>query len=121
MKWFAETTEWSGTVAPNHTYLMDDGKSKMFAYIKFGEGDPFRFKNPIRIDIRGRKFKEVPNSWGFDIIKEESEGRVFEVKGSKGDVYKVTELNGNYTCTCSGFRFRGACKHVSNISSKETV
>jgi hypothetical protein len=114
MKTLLETTEWADGANINHVYFMDDSRSKMFAYVKFGEGKPIRFKNPIRIDIRGRKFKDVPNTWNFD-IKEESEGRVWQVQGSKGDSYRVTEVNGNLSCTCSGFRFRGDCKHVKSI------
>lgn len=110
MKVFLETTVWE-TNTPNHVYFMDDSKSKMFAYVKFGQGSPFKFKNPIRIDTRGRKFREVPNTWGFD-IKEEPVGRTWQVVGSKGDVYTVTEDNGNRACSCSGFKFRGNCKHV---------
>ena len=56
MKWFAETTAWKG-VAPNHVYLLDDAKSKMFAYVPQGAKNPVVFRAPIRIDIRGRKFK----------------------------------------------------------------
>jgi hypothetical protein len=114
MKTLLETTEWADGANINHVYFMDDSRSKMFAYVKFGRGDPIRFKNPIRIDIRGRKFKDVPNAWKFD-IKEEVEGRVWEVQGSKGDIYRVTEVNGNLSCTCSGFKFRGDCKHVKSI------
>ena len=117
MKTLLETTEWADGANINHVYFMDDSKSKMFAYVKFGTGTPIRFKNPIRIDIRGRKFKDVPNTWKFSIKEEEPEGQVFEVKGSRGDVYKVVELNGNYTCTCSGFKFRGDCRHVKELSS----
>ena len=115
MKTLLETTEWSDGANINHVYFMDDSKSKMFAYVKFGEGNPIRFKNPIRIDIRGRKFRDVPNTWKFD-IKEEPEGRVWTVKGSQGDEYRVTEVNGNLSCTCSGFRFRGDCRHVKSVS-----
>jgi hypothetical protein len=34
------------------------------------------------------------------------------VTGSKGDVYTVTQTGTRWNCTCSGFQFRRACKHV---------
>ena len=114
MKWFAETTEWSSNT-PNHVYLLDDSKSKMFAYLKFGKGKPIKFKAPIRIDVRGRKFKVNPEQPAMDVEEELPQGRVWEVKGSKGDVYKVSELNGEYSCSCSGFKFRAKCRHVESI------
>ena len=114
MKWFAEVTEWKG-VAPNHVYLLDDSKSKMFAYVPQGSDQPTVFKAPIRIDVRGRKFKINAVQFKADIADEQSEGRVWEVQGSKGDVYKVTEAQGQLSCTCSGFKFRGDCKHVKSV------
>jgi hypothetical protein len=114
MKWFAETTDWKG-IAANHVYLMDDAKSKMFAYVPFGTGRPMTFANAIRIDVRGRKFKLNAVQYETTITAPEPEGRVWEVTGSRGDVYKVTELHGEYSCTCSGFRFRGDCKHVKGV------
>jgi hypothetical protein len=83
----------------------------MYAYIRVGTTEVFTFKKPIRIDVRGRKFLEVPNSWGF-AVEDRPQGRTWEVKGSKGDVYTVSETNGNLTCSCSGFKFRGQCKHL---------
>ena len=115
MKWFAETTEWAGATAPNHVYLLDDSKSKMFAYVKFGKGLPEKFSKPIRIDIRGRKFKLNPEQYQVDVEAEVPEGRVIEVQGSKGDVYRVTELRGEWSCTCSGFKFRGDCRHIKGV------
>jgi hypothetical protein len=114
MKWFAEVTEWKGT-APNHVYLLDDAKSKMFAYVPTGSDQPTVFKAPIRIDVRGRKFKVNAVQFKTDIRPPEPEGRVWKVQGSKGDVYKVTEVRGQFSCTCSGFRFRGDCKHVKSV------
>ena len=115
MKWFAETTEWSGSV-PNHVYLMDDAKSKMFAYLPQGAKKPMVFRAPIRIDIRGRRFKLNPVQYKTNIQLPEPEGRVWQVPGSKGDVYKVTEVRGEWSCTCSGFRFRGDCKHIKSVA-----
>jgi hypothetical protein len=116
MKWFAETTDWPGATAHNHVYLLDDSKSKMFAYVKFGTGRPEKFSKPIRIDIRGRKFKVNPEQYQVDVEAEVPEGRVIEVQGSRGDVYQVTELGGKYSCTCSGFKFRGNCRHIQGVA-----
>lgn len=38
--------------------------------------------------------------------------RVWEVVGSKGSVYTVTESHGVRSCTCPGFSHRGNCKHT---------
>ena len=115
MKWFAEITQWNDAT-PNGVYLLDDSKSKMYAFKPFGTGTIKVFKNPIRIDIRGRKFKVNEVQYKTKLREEEPEGRVWIVKGSKGDEYKVSELNGNLSCTCSGFKFRGKCKHADSVS-----
>jgi uncharacterized Zn finger protein len=66
--------------------------------------------------VRGRKFAVNSVQFKTQLKEPESEGRVIEVTGSKGDVYKVTELNGDLSCTCSGFKFRGDCKHVKSVA-----
>lgn len=38
------------------------------------------------------------------------------VKGTKGDVYTVATENGKTTCSCSGFQFRGMCRHVKDAA-----
>ena len=114
MKWFAETTDYKDSV-PNGIYLLDDSKSKMYAFKAKGTEAIKVFKNPIRIDVRGRKFAVNSVQFKTQLKEEEPEGKVYKVKGSKGDIYQVTELNGNLSCTCSGFKFRGDCKHVKSI------
>ena len=114
MKWFAETTDYKDKV-PNGIYLLDDSKAKMYAFRPRGTGDIKVFRNPIRIDVRGRKFVVNPVQFATGVKEPEPEGRTWTVKGSKGDVYKVTDANGLLSCTCSGFRFRGDCKHVKSI------
>jgi len=116
MKWFAETTVWPDAKSDNHIYLLDDSKSKMFAYVRHGQGQPQVFRSPIRIDIRGRKFKLNSVQYRVSVEPEVPEGKVYEVQGSKGDVYRVTELRGEYSCTCSGFKFRGDCRHIRGVA-----
>ena len=118
MKWFAETTDYKDCV-PNGIYLLDDSKSKMYAFKAKGTEAIKVFKNPIRIDVRGRKFVVNPVQFKTKLKEQEPEGRVWTVKGSKGDEYRVSEINGNYFCTCSGFKFRGACRHAETI--RQTV
>jgi hypothetical protein len=115
MKWFAETTDWKDSV-PNGIYLLNDSKSKMYAFKAKGTEAIKVFKNPIRIDTRGRKFAINAVQFKTGVKEEEPEGKVYEVKGSKGDIYKVTDVNGNYSCTCSGFKFRGECKHIKEVA-----
>lgn len=118
MKWYAETTEWAGATGPNHQYLLDDSKSRMYAYKPFGSQPAQKFKNPISISSRGRKFVLLPALQELldqaDLI-EKATDRVWIVAGSKGNEYRVTEQAGTYYCTCSGFKFRGQCKHSEHI------
>ena len=99
-----EVTKWDSDIQANHTYLLDG--DKMVAYIKFGKGDPFYFKSPIRIDKRGRKFEELKKN-PFDV---EVKSELKTVLGSKGETYFIDEEA--KTCTCPGFTFRGKCKHI---------
>ena len=111
MKFYQETTKWS-TDAPNGIYLLNDSKSKMYAYIKPGAKSVFKFKNPIRIDTRGRTFVPVKNTFNFK-LEEETTNRKWQVKGSKGDIYTIEETENGLTCSCTGFKFRGTCKHLA--------
>ena len=114
MKWFAETTDYRDAIK-NGVYLLDDSKSKMYAFRSPVTDSIKVFRNPIRMDMRGRKFMVNPVQFPTQVSAPEPEGRTWTVKGSKGDEYKVTELNGSYSCTCSGFRFRSDCRHIKQV------
>lgn len=104
-----EITQWDVQYKqPNHTYLIDG--AKLVAYIPYGQKSPTYFSKPMMIDRRGRKFVKVtPNPF-----KGVPKSNLIEVQGSRGDSYFVDpELK---TCTCSGFQFRGKCKHLSVLS-----
>lgn len=118
MKWWAETTEWS-TPTTNGIYLLDDSRSKMYAYRPHARAPIKTFRSPIKIDIRGRRFVVNPTQYQTQVQEQEPQGRSWTVKGSKGDEYRVTESGGTFACSCAGFRFRGACKHVESI--RQTV
>jgi len=105
-----ETTKWNDiAVQPNHIYLFDG--SKAVAYIKFGESEPFYFSKPMMIDRRGRTFVKADTK----LFKVKIQSKLIEVKGSKGNSYFI-EPDAK-TCTCPGFTFRGACKHVKEFEN----
>lgn len=111
MQFFKETTDWSADVV-NHVYLLDG--DMMYGYSKFGNSELTVFKNPIRIDKRGRKFVAVANTYGFE-LKPPAGVETYKVEGSKGNTYTVTKDGGKLRCTCTGFTFRHTCKHLSMI------
>ena len=103
MKILQEVTEWD---FPNHIYYLDDKKENMIAFINCNTNEHKVFKKPIRFDMRYRKFKELPSP-----KTSKPAGRA--VLGSKGETYYVDDEEG--TCTCSGFKYRGTCKHVAEL------
>lgn len=115
MKFYRETTAWE-VPTPNHTYLLSDGKDKLYGYITAGTKTNTVFKKFIRFDARGRTFVEV-KELGEISLEEAVALERWEVKGSKGDTYIVTREEGVLQCTCSGFKFRGECKHVKEIEN----
>jgi len=45
--------------------------------------------------------------------------QIFQVKGSKGNLYKITKDGDNYKCECKSFYFnRNTCKHIESIKRK---
>lgn len=115
MKAFIDMTPWDDGKSYHHVYWMDDAKNKAYAYAKWANpADVQVFKKPIQMDARGRKFEPVQNIFGFVDPKANTDRIV--VKGSKGNEYVVEKGEDGYTCTCSGFRFRGDCKHVTQFN-----
>ncbi len=118
MKAFQEITEWDSDFAvPNHVYFLNDSKDKMYGYVRNADGVVQLMKTPYRFHVRGRKFKEVKNVW--NVVVDETQkvkGQTWTVTGSKGNVYTVAEEHGTWSCTCTGFRYHGQCKHISQFN-----
>jgi hypothetical protein len=116
-----ETTVWTDGSNCNHTYLLNG--DKMVAYIKQGSSEPFYFSKPITISRSGRKFEKLKdnpfNDWAkllkAHIDVEPTPAYIKKVAGSKpGVTYEVnTDEN---TCSCPGYTFRGACKHIKELA-----
>lgn len=117
MKVLQEITEWA-VPTPNHTYFTNDSKDKIYGYIKVGTRDVIEFSKPMKFYANKRKFKEIPNYTGY-LPQEEIKpvSTEWRVTGSKGDVYTVREEKGEYSCTCTGFTYRGRCKHIEGVKN----
>jgi dipeptidyl aminopeptidase/acylaminoacyl peptidase len=104
-----EVTVWTGVdyPAPNHDYLLDG--DRIVAYRPWGTGEIRVLSGKIKIDRRGRKFEKLTPNPFKEVGKKETS--LIQVKGSKGNVYYVDPEA--RTCTCSGFQFRGQCRHLA--------
>jgi predicted nucleic acid-binding Zn finger protein len=110
-----ETTVWSDRSNANHTYLLEG--TKIVAYAKFGGDEVQVLKTQIKIDKRYRTFVKTKHYGLEKFIKKtpiKSNTRVFKVV-SKEKKYFVELSDYNYTCTCTGFNFRGKCKHITAV------
>lgn len=120
MKYLQEVTEWESKDSPNHIYYVCDDKTKMVGYIKQGTTDLFKFKRPIAIYTKGRKFVELkkkgePDSIYFTKSDTFTPKAAIVVQGSNGKEYHITKIGSKYSCTCPGFQFRHTCKHVTEL------
>ena len=118
MKYYKEVTDWGSATAPNHTYYLNDDRSHMVGYIKQGTTELFKFKQPIRIETRGRKFELLTKKGESDSVyftKTEvfAPKQAIEIEGSNGKKYYLTTIGTKYACTCPGFMFRHTCKHIT--------
>ena len=114
-----ETTVWSDGSNANHTYLLDG--TKIIAYAKYSDNSVQVLRTQIKIDKRYRTFVKTKHYGLEKFIKStptKSNTRVFKVQ-SKTKEYFVELSDYNYTCTCTGFNFRGKCKHIDAVAKKQ--
>lgn len=119
MKILQEITDWD---TPNHIYFANDSKDKIYAYIKASGGAVERFRVPMKFKTSGRKFQEVSNTFGYSVEEKpevpEVTGKQYQVPGSKGAIYTVTDDQGSWTCTCPASRWqKGECKHIVQLKT----
>jgi len=113
-----EITEWDSEFPIiNKIYLLDL-KDNIIAYTN-SDGSIHQLIKPIKLNKTRRKFIKV-NHIGLSklIQKVEDNTRIFKVK-SKDNEYVVSLDNDtdNMSCTCTGFTFRGKCKHIEAVRS----
>lgn len=63
IKVYQETTEWADSNGANHVYIFNErvvGRSATaIAYIPAGQTKVHKFKTPLKLDLKGRTFKEL--------------------------------------------------------------
>jgi hypothetical protein len=115
MKFYQEVTQdWVGDI-PNHVYLLNDSRDKMRGYVPDGTDKLILFKNMLPFDARRRRLKPITNIWNWQDDTPKSTYPTWTITGSKGDQYTVSKTETGLTCSCSGFRFRGRCRHIDSV------
>ena len=112
MKVIRETTVFTDAKMPNHSYIVSS-TGLVLGIRRFSQGAFELLRTPLSIDVRGRTFV-TEDDLGPDTP---SSRNIVEVAGSKGEVYTV-DLDEKH-CSCTGFKFRGDCKHIA--MAKEEV
>ena len=99
----AETTVYEGRVLAPHRWLTD----REFCLT----GDP---RWPVRVINMGLVERlDFLQGSGRSVS---TDIQTWSVKGSKGNEYTVTRNSARWTCTCAGFQFRHACRHITELS-----
>lgn len=90
----------TGTIISNPSWVRNDSICLTTGETRF----PFRIIP--KKDI-------VKSSVAINYSKPSSDKNIFLVRGSKGQEYTITRKSDHWNCTCVGFEFRHACKHVA--------
>ena len=77
--------------------------------------------------VSGQHWIEVPDSLTLDRVGEymvvdqrftpakSPDVTTYEVQGSTGNTYTVTQDGDTWTCTCPGFGWRRKCRHITEL------
>jgi hypothetical protein len=106
-----EVTKWD---FPNHIYVLNSA-GKAVAFCSKENGWKI-FKIPYMFEKTRRSFKRIDVELPSELLNREDDLPVgaIKVEGSRGAMYIVH----NGTCTCSGFRWKGKCKHLKLLKMK---
>ncbi len=109
--------------------ITPDGRHVVYyppTVIKGIEGNFFAVSGQVWIEVPENTTLEEANKlfcWGEEARKHwdssytEEPVKVIEVKGSRGNTYRVTKQGDKWKCDCPGFRFRSSCKHTKKLQN----
>ena len=60
-----ETTKWDMDFQPNHYYILEDNKSRVYGHMAKGSKKMNMLARPMRFDPRYRKFKVIKKDLTF--------------------------------------------------------
>ena len=98
-----EFFSFTGMVVSNARWVGPD-------HVSLTTGDP-------RFPVRVIPLEDVVGSEHL-AIKAATKSMVWQVAGSKGSKYTVTQDKNQFSCTCAGFGFRRHCRHVDELKWK---
>ena len=108
---YHEVTDWGDCPVYNGYYHVN-ANGDLVGYVG-RSGRLKKFKNPMKgFNKARRKFIVVGT---YEDEDEDTSGERYEFTGSKGNTYVVTVRDGDATCTCPGFKYRGNCKHYNEV------
>jgi len=104
-----ETTGTVGefTYQPHLYYVNEKDKLVWFQVADYSRGLD-KYSKPLSFDMRRRKFDQIGT------VPELHDDDIVEVSGSNGKVYLVNKNNNS--CTCTGYKFHGRCKHLKTVA-----
>ena len=80
--------------------------------------------------VSGQHWLEVPHDMTLDRVDkymvvdqrftpaQSPDVRTYEVQGSTGSTYTVTQDGDTWTCTCPGFGWRRKCRHIGEVQNE---
>jgi len=92
---------------PHLYYVNEKDKLVWFQVADYSRGLDM-YAKPKSFDMRRRKFHTIGT------VPELHDENIVEVTGSKGAIYLVNKNNNS--CTCTGYKFHGKCKHLKIAS-----
>ena len=98
MKFFQEVT--ADARYPLHIYLLSDNREFMYGYVRRDSNELTQFRSRYRFDVRGRRFREVANTYGYSEPQLADTDSRWQVQGSGGNVYTVERVGGQLRCSC---------------------